>query len=143
MSHYESDCYRGDCTGRVCMNEAQYDDAKTRGTRFYCSAGHGQVFTETEISKLRKRVAELERSIDERAKAKSERVIAQQREFAESMVEYYREQSAAFRSCPFALYDACPQGHYEYASPEQLVRHLANRHGVKGLWADLRVVRSA
>jgi hypothetical protein len=143
MSHYEHICGHPGCTGRICLDQQQYDDAQTNGTPFYCSFGHQRAFRPSEVEKLRDRVKELERTIDKKAADQARKSVDRAWYEAEQMVDFHRDQAAAFRCCPFANYDACPQGHYEYASPEQLARHLSTQHGVEGLWHELRVVRAS
>jgi hypothetical protein len=48
---YEDSCYI--CSGVIVLSPQQYKRCYENGDTFYCSQGHGQVYTETKIDKLR------------------------------------------------------------------------------------------
>jgi len=109
------------------MDRAQHQDAIDNGTTFYCSMGHPRVFRPSQVERLKAELDDLREKYDDAWNEGWESAEGQWRHFAR---------------CPFSLFDSCPQGHYEYAGPLELARHLHKSHGIDGLWQELRVVRA-
>lgn len=53
-------CWDPNCAAHCCLTDRQYRDAKERGTTFYCTAGHANVYTPSENTNLKKKIAKLE-----------------------------------------------------------------------------------
>lgn len=47
----------GECGVQFAMTEAKYEDAKTKGSTFYCTNGHARVYTTSKIKELENQLA--------------------------------------------------------------------------------------
>lgn len=56
---HEIRCWDPNCAARCCLTDRQYQDAKERGTDFYCTAGHCNVYRPSENTKLKQKVETL------------------------------------------------------------------------------------
>lgn len=54
-------CYQ--CKTPICLDDEHYAKLKETGDTFWCPRGHGQHFAESELSRLKKRVEQLEKEV--------------------------------------------------------------------------------
>lgn len=104
-------CHEG-CGEIIVVHKAVANRWRETHEWFYCPAGHRQHFTgKTEAERVRE---ELQEKID-----RLERWL-------DSAQEWHEETREEFATCPYPL---CPQSDYQYASRQNLGRHLAKYHG--------------
>ncbi len=61
---YNAQCCVGSCGGHVYLSAREHAYHRERGTWFYCSNGHKQHFSPSEVDKLREEIKRLEHSRD-------------------------------------------------------------------------------
>lgn len=109
------------CITHFAMDRALYDRCQESGRTFYCPNGHGQSFTETELSRLRKETVSLKKQRDWAEDA-------YQREHQQH-VETKREKANVKRQLTITrkrvANGVCPECHRTF---QQLSRHMESKH---------------
>ncbi len=59
------DCWDPNCAAQCLLTDRHHKLAKEQGRTFFCSAGHSNVFRESEVDKLRKQVTKLKSQLDQ------------------------------------------------------------------------------
>lgn len=85
----------GQCGTPICFTQQRYQELKQTGETFYCSNGHARHFTESENSKLKKRIERLEYELGLERKSKEfwieqEKKRCAQRDLAERRIKALR-----------------------------------------------------
>lgn len=113
------DCYS--CGVTFAMPRSFKEQRQRDGKNFYCPAGHGQHYTETEADRLRKELERTKRNLEwaeSRTRAARDQAEAAERSKAalKGVITKQRKRAAA---------GVCPCCHRTF---QQLARHMANKH---------------
>jgi hypothetical protein len=106
---HNMDCWDSTCNARVYLNDRQYKQHKERGSTFYCTAGHSQVFRPSENDKLRSEIKRLKATIEA-----LKRDVRISDDYASRLTDTWK--------CPFG---GC---YHESQSKGSMVRHIKNKH---------------
>jgi hypothetical protein len=105
----ELSCFHPNCQARVYLTDGQYRYHKERGSAFFCTAGHEQVFRPSENDNLRAKIGRLEDEIKR---------LERRADYAETRQLQERHNW----KCPFG---GC---YHETGSKGSMVRHIKTKH---------------